>query len=54
VIETALACALIFVLSIEQRMLVSPILGYSSLGALTAWTFWYAKRAIKRLSSPRG
>jgi len=26
--------------------LVSPIVGYSSFGALTAWTYWYAKRAI--------
>jgi hypothetical protein len=54
VIETALACALIFVLSIEQRMLVSPIMGYSSIGALTAWTFWYARRAIRRLASSGG
>jgi hypothetical protein len=49
VIETALACALIFVLSIAQRMLASPIIGYSTIGALTAWTFWYAKRAIRRI-----
>ncbi len=33
VIETALACSLIFVLSIEQRLLVSPIMGYSAIGA---------------------
>jgi hypothetical protein len=54
VVETALACALIFVPSVEQRMLVSPIMGYSSIGSLTAWTFWYAKRAIRRLSSSGG
>ena len=48
VIETALACVLIFVLSIQQRMLISPIVGYSTIGGLTAWTYWYARRAIKR------
>ena len=48
VIETALACALIFVRSIQQRMLVSPIVGYSTIGGLTAWTYWYANRAIRR------
>jgi hypothetical protein len=26
--------------------LVSPIMGYSLFGALTASTYWYAKRAI--------
>jgi hypothetical protein len=47
-LETALSVILIFVLSIEQYLLVSSILGYSSLGALTIWTYWYARRAIKR------
>jgi len=26
---------------------VNPIVGYSSAGALTAWTFWYARRRVR-------
>ena len=47
--EAAIACALVFALPISQYLLVSPVLGYSAIGAMTAWTFWYAKRAIARI-----
>jgi hypothetical protein len=46
VVEAAISCLLTFVLTVQQYLLVSPIMGYSSFGALTAWTYWYAKRAI--------
>jgi hypothetical protein len=53
VVEASISCALLFALTIEQYLLVSPIMGYSALGALTAWTFWYAKRAIGRIRAQR-
>ena len=42
--QAAVACALLFVLSIEKYLLVSPIVGYAGMGALALWTFWYASR----------
>jgi hypothetical protein len=52
--EAALACALVFALPISQYLLVSPILGYAAIGATTAWTFWYARRAIRRALAEKG
>jgi hypothetical protein len=46
VAESALSCALIFVTTIQQFMLVSAVIGYSTIGGLTAWTFWYARRRV--------
>ncbi|HTX49626.1 MAG TPA: VC0807 family protein [Caulobacteraceae bacterium] len=46
VAESALACALVFTLSIPQFLVVSPILGTGVTLALTAWTFWYAYRRL--------
>jgi hypothetical protein len=42
--QTALACVLVFTMSIQAYLLVSPIVGYGALGALALWTFWYARR----------
>ena len=44
VAESALACALIFITTIQQFLLLSGVIGYSTIGGLTAWTFWYARR----------
>lgn len=46
VAEAALTVVLVFTLTIPQYLLASPILGYGSIGGLTAWTFWYARRRI--------
>jgi len=46
--QTALACTLVFTLSIRNYMLASPICGYGAMGALSLWTFWYARRQRKR------
>jgi hypothetical protein len=46
VLESAVACALIFALPISTYLLVSPIWGYGLGFALTAWTFWYARRRV--------
>ena len=48
-IASALASsALIFVLSIHDYLIVSPILGYGTMGALALWTALYNRRAQAR------
>jgi len=51
--QTALACVLVFVLSIRTYLIVSPLLGYGALGALALWTFWYAQRQKRRGAEAR-
>lgn len=46
--SSALACALVFALSIHDYMIVSPFVGYGSMGALALWTVWYRRRAQRR------
>jgi hypothetical protein len=46
VVEAAISYVLTFVLTVQQYLLVRPIMDFSSIGALTAWTYWYARRAI--------
>lgn len=46
--SSALACVLVFVLSIHDYMLVSPFVGYGSMGALALWTVWYRRLAQRR------
>jgi hypothetical protein len=41
----ALNCALVFMMSIKQFLLISAPIGYGTVGLLTAWTFWYVPRA---------
>jgi hypothetical protein len=45
---TAIACALVFTLSIRTYLLVSPFVGYGIMGALALWTVWYSRRARRR------
>jgi hypothetical protein len=44
--ECALSIALTYVFTVEQFLIVGPIVGYGLLTALTLWTFWYARRSI--------
>jgi hypothetical protein len=44
VARTAAAAALVFSVSIPTYLVLHPILGYASMGALAFWTFWYAGR----------
>ena len=37
--------ALVFVLSIHDYLIVSPILGYGTMGVLSLWTALYSRRA---------
>ena len=47
-IDVAVSVVLVFTLSIREYLLVNPILGYGTMGALGLWTFLYAKRARRR------
>jgi hypothetical protein len=46
VAESALSCVLIFALTIQQFMLAGAVIGYATIGGLTGWTFWYARRRV--------
>jgi hypothetical protein len=52
VAESALACVLVFALTIPQFLIVNPILGTGFVLTLTAWTFWYARRRLAPLLRP--
>lgn len=45
VASAALACVLVFTLTISDYLLVSPFVGYGIMGALALWSAWYARRA---------
>lgn len=46
--QTALACLLVFTLTIHDYLLVNPVFGYGTMGALGLWTWWYSRRARRR------
>jgi hypothetical protein len=48
----AVNCTLVFVLSIKSFMLISGPISYASIGALSAWSFWFVPRG-KRLAEAR-
>jgi len=50
-LQTAIACVLVFQIPIAAYLVVSPIIGYGTIGALALWTFRYVagkKRAARR------
>jgi len=47
-------CTLVFILSIKQFLLISGPVGYTALGLLTAWTYWYLPRAMRRAGAVPG
>ena len=50
-VSEAVVCAvLVFVVSIKTYMIASAVIGYSALGLMTAWTFWYVRRRIVPLA----
>ncbi|MGI8840724.1 MAG: VC0807 family protein [Caulobacteraceae bacterium] len=51
--KTALEAALVFAVSIRDYLLVSPILGYGTMGALALWTVWYVRRQRRRGAARR-
>src|SRR5256714_6382914 len=46
--DVAVSVVLVFALSIRQYLLVNPILGYGTIGALSLWSFLYGQRAKRR------
>jgi len=46
---SAVNCTLVFLISIKLFLLVSGPISYGAIGLLTAWTFWYAPRALRRV-----
>jgi hypothetical protein len=42
-VQTLAACALIFIVSIPMYLILSPILGYATIGGLALWTFLYIR-----------
>src|SRR4051794_14255299 len=47
-LDVAVSVVLVFMLSIREYLLVNPIFGYGTMGALSLWTFLYAQRARRR------
>lgn len=50
---TAIACVLVFVLSIRTYLIVSPFVGYGIMGVLALWTVWFSRRERKRGAAQR-
>jgi hypothetical protein len=46
--DVAVSVVLVFVLSIREYLIVNPILGYGTMGALSLWSFLYGRRAKRR------
>jgi intracellular septation protein A len=46
--NVAVSVALVFALTIRSYLIVGPIVGYATMGALTLWTFLYGQHARRR------
>ena len=46
--DVAVGVVLVFELSIREYLIVNPILGYGTMGALSLWSFLYGQRAKRR------
>lgn len=42
--EAAVSASLVMLLSIKQYLIVGPVVGYSTMGSLSFWTYWYSNR----------
>ena len=51
--DVAVSVMLVFALSIREYLIVNPILGYGTMGALSLWTFLYGQRAKRRGDAQR-
>ena len=51
--EAALASALVFVLPVRTYLIISPILGYGTMGGLGIWTLWLRKRVLRKTPASR-
>jgi hypothetical protein len=46
--DAAISIVLMYTLSIARFLIVSPIVGYGTMGVLSLWTFWYGKRQRRK------
>lgn len=46
--EAAISVVLVLVLSVREYLIVNPILGYGTMGALSLWSFLYGRRAKRQ------
>lgn len=46
--DVAVSVVLVFALSIREYLIVNPLLGYGTAGALSLWSFLYGERAKRR------
>jgi hypothetical protein len=46
--DVLVSVVLVLVLSIRQYLLINPVIGYGTLGALSLWSFLYGQRAKAR------
>jgi hypothetical protein len=53
VAQTVVACVMVFRMSIRNYLIVSPILGYGTMGVLALWTFLYVRRMKQRGEAAR-
>jgi hypothetical protein len=51
VAEAALATALVFSFTVSQYLLVGPVLGYATMGAVGCWSFLYVRRQRRKRQS---
>jgi hypothetical protein len=42
--DAAVSIALVFVVSIKAYLIINPVLGYTTVGLLSLWTFWFARK----------
>ncbi|CAN5584741.1 hypothetical protein BH10PSE14_BH10PSE14_40540 [soil metagenome] len=46
--DAALSAVLVFTISVRANLIVNPLIGYGTMGALGLWSFVYARRARRR------
>jgi hypothetical protein len=46
--EAGVAVGLVLTLSIHDYLIVSPVVGYGTMGGLGFWTYWYANRQRRK------
>ncbi len=46
--EACISSILVFAMSVRQFLIAGPIVGYTVMGALGLWTFWYVRRQRRK------
>jgi hypothetical protein len=48
IVECVVSGLLVFVVSVRDYLLVGPVVGYGTMGALGLWTFWYSREQRRK------